>query len=182
MVCVGVRSMKRIVAVCLPLIIVVAYARMATASSVLPPPGTGFWHTSRTQILDANDRPVRIAGVTWYGMETSYWVPAGLDYQPYTSIMDLIKKLGFNTIRLPYSNELVETNPIVTEMIRANPQLRGVHALTVLDDIAAYAQRIGLKIILDDHRSRASRPKTVNYLDEPLWYTAAYPQSAWIHD
>ena len=47
----------------------------------LSPAGEGFWHTSGTAILDASDQPVRIAGVTWYGMETSYWVPAGLDYQ-----------------------------------------------------------------------------------------------------
>ena len=58
------------------------------AASAPTPAGAGYWHTSGTLILDGNDRQVRIAGVTWYGMETSYWVPAGLDYQPYTRIMD----------------------------------------------------------------------------------------------
>ncbi len=123
---------------------------------------------------------VRIAGVTWYGMESSYWVPAGLDYQPYTKIMNLVKRLGYNTIRLPYSEELVLTNPIVRQSVRANPRFVGRHALDVLDAIVGYAQRIGLKIILDDHRCLAARPHTVNILDEPLWYTAAYPESSWI--
>jgi endoglucanase len=153
-----------------------------TPVPTLPAVGAGYWHTEGTSIVDAYGRRVRIAGVTWYGMESTYWVPAGLDYQPYTSIMDLIKKLGFNAIRLPYSNQLVETNPIVTQSINANPQFRGKHALDVIDAIVNYAKRIGLKIILDDHRSAAAGPHHVNILDEPLWYTRAYPESSWIHD
>jgi len=161
----------------------IAAARATTHSArTLPPVGSGYWHTSGTRILDAYDRQVRIAGVTWYGMESSYWVPAGLDYQPFTTIMNTIKRLGYNAIRLPYSNELVETNPVVTESIKANPQFRGMHALQVLDAIVRYAHRINLKIILDDHRCRAARPLSVNYLVEPLWYTSAYPESSWIHD
>jgi len=101
--------------------------------------GAGYWHTSGTEILDENGRHVRISGVTWYGMESSYWVPAGLDYQPYTKIMDLVKSLGYNAIRLPFSNELVESNPIVTDKVAANPQFKGRHALDVLDSIVAYA-------------------------------------------
>jgi endoglucanase len=144
--------------------------------------GAGYWHTSGTEILDENNHHVRIAGVTWYGMESSYWVPAGLDYQPYTRIMDLVKSLGYNAIRLPFSNELVETNPIVTDKIAANPQFKGMHALGVMDAIVQYAHKISLKIILDDHRCHASRPSNVNLLDEPLWYTPQYPESAWIDD
>lgn len=143
---------------------------------------SGYWHTSGTQIVDAAGHPVRIAAVTWYGMESTYWVPAGLDYQPYTRIMDEVKAMGLNTIRLPYSNQLVEQNPVVTTSIRANPQFKGMHALGVLDAIVNYAQKIGLKIILDDHRSSAATPATVNHLSEALWYSARYPESAWIRD
>ncbi|HEX8918897.1 MAG TPA: cellulase family glycosylhydrolase, partial [Chloroflexota bacterium] len=142
----------------------------------------GYWHTSGTQIVDANGDPVRIAGVTWYGSESAYWVPAGLDYQPYTHVLDMVKQLGYNTIRLPFSNELVETNPIVTTGVAANPQFRGVHALDVMDAIVRYCQRIGLKVILDDHRSVASRRHNVNWLLEPLWYVPGYPESSWVQD
>jgi endoglucanase len=144
--------------------------------------GHGYWHTDGTRIVDTQDRTVRIAAITWYGMETAYWVPAGLDFQQYTQIMDSVKRLGFNTIRLPYSNELVESNPIVTDKVAANPNFLGMHALQVMDAIVQYAHRIGLRIILDDHRCVASRRLTVNLLDEPLWYTAAYPESSWIRD
>jgi endoglucanase len=142
----------------------------------------GYWHTSGTRVLDEGGQTVRIAGVTWYGMESSHWVPAGLEFQRYTTIMDEVKLLGFNTIRLPFSNELVETNPVVRDAVAANRQLLGKHALDVLDAIVEYAQQLGLKIILDDHRSRASRPREVNILDEPLWYTPAYPERTWIRD
>src|SRR5579872_1714810 len=91
--------------------------------------GSGFWHTSGTRIADASGNTIRIAGVTWYGMESSNWVPAGLEFQRYTIIMDEVKLLGFNTIRLPFSNELVERNPVVRDAVVANPQLSGMHAL-----------------------------------------------------
>lgn len=143
---------------------------------------SGYWHTQGTAIVDSSGKPVRIAGATWYGMESTRWVPGGLDYQPYTEIMDQVKRLGYNTIRLPISNQLVETNPIVSEHIKANPQFNGIHALTELDDIVAYAGKLGLKIILDDHVSLAQTPSMVNNLDEAVWYTKAYPDSAWIND
>jgi endoglucanase len=164
------------------LAIAIAFAISRARSDSSSPAGAGFWHTSGTRVLDTNNRMVRIAGVTWYGMETTYWVPAGLDYQPYTKIMNTVKSLGYNAIRLPYSNELVETNPVVTQRVKANPGFLGMHAMNVLDAIVNYAHRIKLKIILDNHVSGAEKPLHVNDLTEPLWYTPQYPESAWIKD
>jgi endoglucanase len=146
------------------------------------PIGAGYWHTEGTHLVDAAGNTVRLNGVTWYGMDSSRWVPAGLDFQPYTNIMDAVKLLGYNAIRLTFSNELVERNPVVSKGVQANPQFRGLTALEVLDAIVNYAQRIGLKIILDNHRSRAARPTGVNTLDEAFWYTPQYPESSWIRD
>ncbi len=150
--------------------------------AVLAAPGQGYWHTRGVRIYDANNREVHINGLTWYGMETNYWVPAGLDYQSYQRIMLEVKSFGYNSIRLPFSNQLVEQNPIITQKVAANPELVGMHALDFLDRIVEFAHRIGLKIILDDHRSQASTPHTVNKLDEGLWYTESYPDSSWIRD
>jgi len=167
---------------CLPLLPVVLFGIYRVSGVHSQSAGAGYWHTSGTRILNSDNQPVRIAAVTWYGMESTYWVPAGLDYQPYTKIMDEVKAMGLNTIRLPYSNQLVEQNPVVTGSVRANPQFKGKHALQVLDAIVNYAQKIGLKIILDDHRSAAATPKNVNHLTEALWYSKKYPESSWIHD
>lgn len=142
----------------------------------------GYWHTSGTSIRDSEGRRVRIAAVTWSGMDSDHWVPAGLDYQPYRKIMDMVKGLGYNAIRLPFSNQLVESNPFVTQYIGANPQFRKLHALQVMDAIVNYARRIGLKIILDDHRSAAASGNEMSRLREPLWYAAGYPESTWIRD
>lgn len=144
--------------------------------------GAGYWHAVGSQLVDAQDHPVRIAGVTWYGMETTNWVPAGLDIQRYSTILDQVKLLGYNLVRVPLSDELVERNPVVTRAVRANPELTGLHALDVLDLLVSYAGRIGLKIMLDNHRCHAARSTEVNTLDEPLWYTAAFRSTAWISD
>jgi endoglucanase len=145
-------------------------------------PGIGFWHTAGTRILDAEGRQVRIAAVTWYGMESERWVPAGLKFRSHTEIMNLVKALGYNAIRLPLSNEVVERNPPIPGHVESDPSFLGKPALQLLDAIAAYAHQIGLKIILDDHLSRATRTARVNFLMEPLWYTAEYPESSWIRD
>jgi len=117
------------------------------ARSMLTGTNSGYWHTSDVRILDAAGQPVHIAGVTWYGMESSLWVPAGLNFQRYTTIMDTVRLLGYNTIRLPLSDELIVRNPIVRHGVDANPGFRGKRALVVLDRIVDYAHRIGLKII-----------------------------------
>ncbi|MGH2444057.1 MAG: beta galactosidase jelly roll domain-containing protein, partial [Chloroflexota bacterium] len=140
--------------------------------------GAGFWHTSGNRILDAQGRPVRIAAVNWFGMEDRYFVPAGLDRQPLDSIVSRVKRLGFNAIRLPFSNQMVEQNPVVNDHLGANPNLRGLHALRVMDLIIQAAGRAGLKIILDDQRSSAGTQPERN----GLWYTGAYPESSWIRD
>ena len=168
-------------------IVFVFLSRSTTTRTSLPPVGAGYWHTHGTTILDAYNRPIRIASVTWFGEETTTWVPGGLDFQPYKRILNEIKRYGYNAIRIPYSNELVEENPVVTNWVRANPQFRGKHALSVLNAVVHYAGHIGLKIIFDDQSSAAvpslkNHPAGIGDLQEPLWYTKKYPESSWIRD
>ena len=146
--------------------------------------GSGFWHTSGNQILDASGTPVRIAGVNWYGFETPDAVVHGLWAQDYHTIVDDIKNLGYNTIRIPFSNQMVET-PVVPQNLSfnnnagaINSDLKGLNSLQILDKIISYAGDDGLKVILDDHRSEAGESAEQN----GLWYTSAYPSSAWVND
>src|SRR5436190_16954261 len=71
--------------------------------------GTGFWHTSGNKILDASNQQVRITGINWFGFETGNYVAHGLWSRDYRDMLDQIKSLGFNTIRLPYSNQLFDS-------------------------------------------------------------------------
>ena len=146
--------------------------------------GTGYWHTSGNRILDANGHLVRVAGINWYGFETTDEVVHGLWAQDYHYILNAIQSNGYNVIRMPLSNQMVET-PIIPTNISyhnasgpINTDLEGLNSLQILDKIVAYAGQIGLRIILDNHRSEAGNGAEGN----GLWYTTQYPESAWTND
>jgi endoglucanase len=146
--------------------------------------GTGYWHTSGNKILDSKGDEVRVAGINWYGFETPDHLVHGLWAQDFHTVLNTIKSLGYNVIRIPFSNEMVESNPVPTNYTRfanggaVNQALYGQTALTDLDTIVAYAGSIGLRVILDNHRSDAGESNEAN----GLWYTSVYPQANWIAD
>jgi chitinase len=139
---------------------------------------SGFFHTSGNQILDSSNRPVKIAGVNWFGMESSTYAPHGLWTKGYKEMMDQMKSLGFNTIRMPFSNQLFDANSKPNGIdFSKNPDLQGLSGLQILDKIVDYAGQIGLRIFLDHHRSDAGAGT-----ETTLWYTSSYPESRWISD
>src|SRR5258708_36943701 len=69
--------------------------------------------TTSRWIVDANGARVKLVSVNWYGAESPDFVVGGLDRAPLAAIAATIHRLGFNSVRLPWSNELYETNPIV---------------------------------------------------------------------
>ena len=146
--------------------------------------GAGYWHTSGNKILDSNGTEVRIAGVNWYGFETSNYLINGLWAQDYKTILNTIKSLGYNVIRIPFSNQMVESDPVPSNYttyaggVPANTALVGQTSLEDMDTIISYAGSIGLRVILDNHRSEAGNSNEAN----GLWYTSAYPQANWIAD
>ena len=146
--------------------------------------GAGYWHTSGNQILDSNNQVVRLAGVNWYGFETPDFLAHGLWAQDYKTVLNTIKSNGYNIIRIPFSNQMVESNPIPTNFtsfangVAANTALVGQTALADLDTLVSYAGSIGLRVILDNHRSEAGSSNEAS----GLWYTSTYSQAAWIAD
>ena len=146
--------------------------------------GSGYWHTSGNKVLDSHGSEVRIAGINWYGFETPDYLVHGLWAQDYKTVLNDIKSLGFNVIRIPFSNQMVESNPVPTNFTQyangspVNQALVGQTALQDLDTIVSYAGSIGLHVILDNHRSEAGESNE----SSGLWYTSAYPQANWIAD
>lgn len=138
--------------------------------------GQGYWHTNGSQIFDASNRPVRIAGINWFGLETPSYSPHGLWSRNYQSMLDQIKNLGYNTLRLPYSNQLFDQGSRPSGIdYRKNPDLQGLTGLQIMDKVIGYVSKIGLRIILDRHRPDAGAQSA-------LWYTPAYPEARWIAD
>jgi len=145
--------------------------------------GGGYWHTAGSSILDSNNQTVRMAGVNWYGFETTDEIAHGLWAQDYHTVLSEIKSNGYNIIRIPFSNQMVETPAVPTNYSTNNGEpintdLVGLNALQILDKIVTAAGADGLRVILDNHRSEAGNSNEAN----GLWYTSAYPESAWIND
>ncbi|MEV6803989.1 cellulase family glycosylhydrolase [Streptomyces sp. NPDC051132] len=152
-----------------------AYAAQATgAPTAAAAPGAGYWHTSGRQILDAAGQPVRIAGINWFGFETSNQVVHGLWTRDYKGMIDQVRSLGYNTLRIPYSDDILKAGAAPSGIdYTKNADLQGLTSLQVLDRIVAYAGQDGLKVILDRHRPDSGGQSA-------LWYTASVPESTWI--
>ena len=139
----------------------------------------GWFSTSGNQIVDSAGHSVQIAGVNWFGFESSNLAPHGLWTRGYQDMMDQMKDLGFNTIRLPFSNDTIHSSGTPNGIdFSKNPDLQGLTAMQIMDKIVAYAGEIGLKIILDHHRNDSGPGASSN----GLWYDAQHPESQWISD
>lgn len=139
-------------------------------------------HTSGYQIVDAQNLPVRLKSVNWYGFDQREFVPGGLDHARLATIVGLIKSMGFNSVRLPWANETLEKNPVVADYaIKANPQFRGKRAMEVMDAVIDALAKAQIMVILDNHVSSADwccKDDDGN----GLWYSKEYPESAWLAD
>ena len=151
-------------------------AKMAPAQPAFP------LHTAGQYIVDSNGNRVRLNAVNWYGAESTDFVVAGLEAVPLQSIVQQIKSLGFNAVRLPWSNQLYESNPVVPGYaLTANPNLEAQNALTVLDQVIGALTDAGIMVILDDHNSDAEWCCS-NTDGNSLWYNTRYPETNWIAD
>jgi endoglucanase len=105
-------------------------------------------HTSGQYIVDSNGVRVHLNAFNWYGSESTDFVVEGLEAQPLNNIVATIKGLGFNAVRLLWSNQMVESNPVVgTYALTANTSLEGEHALTIFDTVVNALTSAGILVI-----------------------------------
>ncbi len=146
-----------------------------------PPPRpdgrpANYLHTCGSHLYDQHGREVRIAGVNWSGMETLDFAPGGLSARNWQEILDQVAALGYNTIRLPFSNQALEPGRrVVNVNFTLNPDLEGLTGLEVMDRVIAGAHERGLKVILDRHRP------TADFFGD-LWYSDEVPEERWLRD
>ncbi len=136
-------------------------------------------HGVGSQLYTAWNTPMTLKAMNWYGFEYAPFVPDGLDKVPLDTILASLRNLGFNALRITFANETVESNPVVTTGLDANPGLQGLHSLDIMQRIIARAHHFGIRVILCNSRSEAGRgPELLS----GLWYTNQYPQTSWATD
>jgi endoglucanase len=158
------------------LLMVVALLGMNVREKNIP---SNYLHTSGNQILDSAGRVVGLSGVNWFGFETEVRAPHGLWQRNWGDMLDQIKGLGYNVIRLPFSNDMLVSGVKPTGIdYQKNPDLVNLSALEVMDRIITGAGARGIRVILDNHRATAGGGPESN----GLWYTSSYSESRWIDD
>lgn len=147
-----------------------------------------FLSVSGNKLIDTRGEEVRLTGVNWFGFETQNYFPHGIWTRDMKSVLQQIKDLGFNTIRVPWCNEML--NPGVTIEIPSygtdphtgvspmnEVETNITKPIELLDVFVQWCQDNDMKIVLDNH-SRAADA----FLEEDFWYTAEYSEERWIND
>lgn len=139
-------------------------------------------HTEGYSILDSAGHPVRLTSVNWYGFDEKEYIAGGLDHAPLAQIIQQIKQIGVNSVRLPWANETLERNPLPPAYaISANPQFKNMHAMEIMDAVITALANAHIMVILDNHVSRADW--CCSETDgNGLWYNADYPEDHWLAD
>ncbi|MBQ4820417.1 glycoside hydrolase family 9 protein [Aquimarina sp. MMG016] len=148
-----------------------------------------YLSASGNKLYDEQGNVVRLTGINWFGFETSNKAPHGLWSRDCKSMLIQIKDLGFNSVRIPWSNAILEPGATMSGISTApvpDPytgrmlnEVEGTltNPLDLLDLIVDYCQELNLKIILDNHSRQPD-----GYISEELWYTNQTPHEKWISD
>ncbi|HET9648644.1 MAG TPA: cellulase family glycosylhydrolase, partial [Microlunatus sp.] len=153
----------------------VAAVGLTASPAAAAPASVGWLHTEGARIVDRAGRPYVVTAVNWFGMETPSCAPHGLWQIGLDEGLAQIAGFGYNTIRLPFSNECLAGTLTSDIDATKNPTLVGKTPLQVMDAVVARARAHGLRVILDRHRPDSGS-------QSELWYTNAWSEQRWITD
>ncbi|MGW5685587.1 glycoside hydrolase family 5 protein [Nonomuraea sp. NPDC003754] len=147
----------------------------SSASAAEPVPLAASWEgplsTRGRYIVDATGKRFKLRSGNWHGAsgtwtgsgddedpannyasETSHRVPLGLDRVPMSRLIADFRALGVNSVRLPFSNAMInDARPVTDAGVAANPDLRGLTPLQVYDKVVEALTADGLAVILNNH-------------------------------
>lgn len=146
-------------------------SRQAVLSRQAVPSWQAPLRTEGRYIVDAHGDRFRLVSGNWHGAsgtwtgsgdpadpadnhagEVSHQIPLGLDRAPIGAILDGFTELGLNSVRLPFSNEMLhDTRPVPDPAVTANPQLRGRTPIQIYDTVVASLTGRGFAVILNNH-------------------------------
>lgn len=133
-------------------------------------------HAAGGKIVDADGNEVVLTGINWFGLETGSFAPHGLWARNLSQMLDQIAGEGFNTLRLPFSNELFDpaSKPNGIDF-GLNPDLVGLTGPEIMDRVVDGATDRGIMVMLDRHRP-------TSHGQSNLWYTDKVSEATWIRD
>jgi endoglucanase len=143
---------------------------------------------SGNKLIDKRGQTVYLSGINWFGFETGNMFPHGIWSRDMKSVLKQVKDLGFNTIRIPWCNQMLNAGSTIKINSYGTDPYSGVSPMNevegtktkpieLLDIIVDWCQANNMKIILDNHSK-----KTDGFLNEGLWYTDGYDEARWITD
>jgi endoglucanase len=141
-------------------------------------------HLGGRWIVDRSGNRVKLASVNWYGAEQADFVPGGLYCQRIDTIAAEIRNGGFNAVRLPWSNAMLEEDPrscdatpaplgqpcISRGLLLANPELVGKDAIGIYRAVVRALGNLGVMVVLDNHSTDAQWSPSPN---NGIWWGGA---------
>jgi len=154
-------------------------------------PCPGNWlSTQGNQLVDSFGTVVKLSGVNWFGFETNLNNPHGLwgGTRDHKSVLQQIKDLGFNCIRVPWHNRMLEpgaslnivaggTDPYTGATPMNQEESQFTQPIQLLDRMVQWCQDNDMKIILDCHSRNPDA-----FITELRWYTSDFTEQQWIDD
>ncbi len=120
-------------------------------------------------VVDAKGNRFKLKSVNWWGASDTTRVVRGLDQQHISVIIGLIREWGFNSVRLPFSNEMLhDRRPVAPDVISSNPELIGLTPIEVYDYTVKALTDAGIAVILNNHTTTAEW--CCNYDFNGLWH------------
>lgn len=113
--------------------------------------------TQGRNIVDVHNERFKLSSVNWYGASDELFIPGGLDIQHRSAIAKTIRRLGFNSVRLPYADEMIVSNPpILPHLLAANADLVGLRALDIFREVVNSLTDAGIAVIINNHITHAT--------------------------
>lgn len=125
------------------------------------------WTTEGNNIY-WGDEKVTLRGISWFGFETQDFLIDGLWVHDMDFYFSLMKNIGINAIRLPFSSEWIYYNYDIypyDAIITADPSCQHKKTIEIMDMFFDKAEQNGMMILLDLHRLHKE------YISE-LWYSS----------
>ena len=108
------------------------------------------------------------------------YVVNGLDLQPMDDIARDIADMGYNCVRLVYSESQFVDNPIVEEhLLEKNPQFKGKSSEELFYETVDAVTEAGLMVIINSHNSDAMWC-CAEHDNNGFWWNEEYPEEVWL--